>query len=130
MKFFIRLFFRTLRRVLGPFMLLKEALTKPKGMQRTAALQTAVNAQCQSLALYQFSTCPFCIRVRQEIRRLSLPIKRIDAQAEGVDRQALVAGGGQAKVPCLKITHTDGSHEWLYDSGNIIGYLHGRFAAA
>ena len=70
MKTLIRAFFRTLRIVLGPVMLLKERLTQPAGVQRAAAEQAKVDKQCQSLALYQFSTCPFCIMVRQEMRRL------------------------------------------------------------
>ncbi len=130
MKIFIRYFFRTLRIVLGPFMLLKEALTKPKGVARTAAAQAAVDAQCNSLALYQFKTCPFCIKTRKEIDRLSLNIKRVDAQHEGADRQALLAGSGQTKVPCLRIVDAAGQSQWMGDSDKIIAYLRGRFAAA
>jgi glutaredoxin len=129
MKIFIRYFFRTLRIVLGPFMLLKEALTKPKGVARTAAAQASVDAQCQTLALYQFKTCPFCIKTRREIDRLSLNIKRVDAQHEGADRQALLAGSGQTKVPCLRIVDAAGRSQWMDDSEKIIAYLRGRFAA-
>ena len=129
MKIFIRYFFRALRIVLGPFMLLKERLTKPKGVTRTTAAQAAVNEQCKSLALYQFNTCPFCIKTRQEIARLSLNIQRVDAQHEGAGRQALLAGGGQTKVPCLRITDGAGTSQWLYDSEKIIAYLRGRFAS-
>ena len=129
MKIFIRYFFRTLRIVLGPFMLLKEALTRPKGIARTTAAQATVDEQCKTLALYQFNTCPFCIKTRQEIARLSLNIQRIDAQHEGPGRQALLAGGGQTKVPCLHITDGAGASQWLYDSEKIIAYLQGRFAA-
>ena len=111
-------------------MLLKEKLTRPKGVARLPAAQQKVDQQCQSLALYQYQTCPFCIKVRQEISRLSLDIKRIDAQHEGADRQALLKGGGQTKVPCLKITDKAGKTQWLYDSEKIIAYLRGRFAPA
>ena len=130
MKFFIRAFFKTLRAVLGPVMLLKETLTRPKGVVRVQAAQDKVNRQCKSLALYQFKTCPFCIKVRQEMSRLSLNIERIDAQSAGPNRQALLNGGGQAKVPCLKITDKAGKTEWLYDSEKIIAYLRARFAPA
>ena len=130
MKIIIRYFFRTLRIVLGPFMLLKEALTRPKGIARAAPAQAAVDAECQALTLYQFKTCPFCIKTRQEIRRLSLNIQHIDAQHEGAGRHALLAGGGQTKVPCLRITDDVGTHQWLYDSEKIIVYLRGRFAVA
>jgi glutaredoxin len=130
MKTFIRFFFKTLRTVLGPVMLLKETLTRPKGLVRAPAAQEKVDRQCESLVLYQYKTCPFCIKVRQEISRLSLNIQRIDAQHEGPDRQALLQGGGQAKVPCLKMTDAAGKTQWLYDSQKIIAYLQGRFVKA
>ncbi|MGV0985589.1 MAG: glutaredoxin family protein [Limnohabitans sp.] len=129
MKPLIRAFFRTLRLVLGPVMLLKERLTQPAGMQRAPAAQAAVNQQCQSLALYQFSTCPFCIKVRQEMRRLSLPIEKRDAQHNTANREQLLQGSGATKVPCLQITETNGQTRWLQDSTAIVAYLRERFAA-
>ena len=129
MKTVIRAFFRTLRLMLGPVMLLKERLTQPAGVQRAPAAQAAVDQQCQSLALYQFSTCPFCIKVRQEMRRLSLPIEKRDAQHHTANRDALVQGSGATKVPCLKITETNGQTRWLQDSDAIVAYLRERFAA-
>jgi glutathione S-transferase len=111
-------------------MLLKERLTRPTALQRSTGQQAEVDRQCSDLTLYQFSTCPFCIKVRQEMHRLALPIKRLDAQHEASNRTALLQGSGAAKVPCLKITEANGSVRWLGDSGAIIGYLRGRFAAA
>ena len=92
--------------------------------------QQSVDLACQNLALYQYQTCPFCIKVRQEISRLSLTIRRVNAQPEGSDRQALLSGGGKTKVPCLKITDDSGNDQWLYDSEKIGAYLRGRFANA
>ncbi|WP_298596947.1 glutathione S-transferase N-terminal domain-containing protein [uncultured Limnohabitans sp.] len=129
MKTVIRAFFRTLRIVLGPFMLLKERLTQPVGVQRAPAAQAAVDLQCQSLALYQFGTCPFCIKVRQEMRRLSLPIEKRDAQHNSANREQLLQGSGTAQVPCLSITDADEQTRWLKDSGAIVTYLRERFAA-
>ncbi|MFZ6772754.1 glutathione S-transferase N-terminal domain-containing protein [Undibacterium sp. SXout7W] len=125
----MKLFFRMLRAVLGPVLLLKEQLTKPKGLVRAAAEQKKIDRECESLALYQFSTCPFCIKVRQEIRRLSLNIAQRDAQHIEEHKQALLAQGGSAKVPCLQIKHDDGTFQWLYESSDIIRYLQQRFAA-
>ena len=130
MKFLVKSFFKTLRVVLGPVMLAREALTRPEGVKRAPRLQDDVDRQCQSLALYQYKTCPFCIKVRQEMRRLSLSIPRIDAQYAGADRDALSRDGGQTKVPCLKITDKAGSSQWLYDSEKIVAYLRGRFSPA
>ncbi|MFO0106173.1 MAG: glutaredoxin family protein [Burkholderiales bacterium] len=128
MKTVIRTFFRTLRVVLGPVMLLKERLTQPTGMVREPAAQARVDQQCQSLALYQFSTCPFCIKVRQEMRRLSLPIEKRDAQHHTANRDALLQATGATQVPCLQITEADGQTRWLKDSAAIVAYLRERFA--
>ena len=128
MKTVIRTFFRTLRIVLGPVMLLKERLTQPTGVVREAAAQASVDQQCQSLALYQFSTCPFCFKVRQEMRRLSLPIEKRDAQHHTANRDALLQGTGATQVPCLRITEVDGQTRWLKDSAAIVAYLRERFA--
>lgn len=130
MKPVIRAFFQTLRAVLGPVMLLKERLTRPRGVVREPAVQTTVNLQCQNLALYQFSTCPFCIKVRQEMRRLSLPIEQRDAQHNATHRAELQQGSGATKVPCLKITDASGQSQWLTDSKAIVAYLRARFAVA
>ena len=130
MKTVIRAFFRTLRTVLGPFMLIKERLTQPSGLKRELAAQAAVDLHCQSMALYQFSTCPFCIKVRQEMRRLSLPIEKRDAQHDSANRDALLQGSGANKVPCLKITDSQGQTQRLQDSTAIVSYLRGRFASS
>lgn len=129
MKIMIRTFFKTLRLVLGPVLLLQERLSRPVGLVRPPASQAQVDQQCRSLALYQFKTCPFCIKVRQEMRRLSLPIEHRDAQHDVKNREELTRAGGQTKVPCLKITDEAGNSQWLYESGAIIAYLRGRFAA-
>lgn len=128
MKIVIRTFFKILRAIIGPFMLLGEVLGRPKGVVRPPAEQAGVDLACRSLVLYQYRTCPFCIKVRQEMRRLSLPLETRNAQPPGQDREDLIKGGGKAKVPCLKITDPAGNARWLYESADIIEYLRGRFA--
>ncbi len=130
MKPVIRTFFKTLRTVLGPVMLARERFTRPQGVVRAPAAQAQVDKQCRDLVLYEYKTCPFCIKVRQEMHRLTLPIERRDAQLEGSNRNALVRGGGRAKVPCLKITDRSGKSQWMYESDDIVAYLRQRFAAA
>jgi glutaredoxin len=126
----IKLFFKSVRVVLGPFMLLWEQVTRPTALVRQPLLQAGIDQQCLDLVLYQYATCPFCIKVRQEMRRLSLPIERRDAQKNDANRLALIDGCGKAKVPCLKITDAAGNSQWMTDSKAIIGYLRGRFATA
>ena len=128
MRFLIRTFFKTLRLVLGPFMLLWEMIATPKGIVRPADKQQQIDLQCRGLALYQFKTCPFCIKVRRAMRGLSLNIELRDAQYDPQHREALLQGGGQIKTPCLKITDEQGNSQWMYESDDIIRYLRQRFA--
>jgi len=125
----MKLFFKAVRLLLGPFMLLWEFITRPKGLVRSSAQQQLVDQECGSLVLFQYQTCPFCIKVRQEMRRLSLSIEKLDAQQQGQNRDELVRGGGKAKVPCLRLTDASGQPQWIYESGKIIEYLRSRFAA-
>ncbi|MCA1978232.1 MAG: glutathione S-transferase N-terminal domain-containing protein [Thiobacillus sp.] len=129
MKSLIRLFFRTLRAVLGPFLLLGNWLTQPRGIQRSAEAQAAVDARTAKLALYHFPTCPFCLKVRRTMRRLSLDIELRDARADAHHRAALIAGGGKPQVPCLRIEGDDGRVSWLYESDAINAYLEREFGA-
>jgi glutaredoxin len=128
MKWIFRIFFRSLRVVIGPFILLWEIATTPKGVVRQSEVQRQVDLQCLGLALYQFGTCPFCVKVRREIHRLSLNIELRDARKDQQHRAALLQGGGQIKVPCLKITDEQGNSQWMYESSDIIRYLQERFA--
>jgi len=80
MKWMMRYFFRGLRIVLIPFVLIWEAVTTPKGIVRAPSEQQRIDEQTRGMALYQFKTCPFCIKVRREIRRLSLNIELRDAR--------------------------------------------------
>lgn len=130
MRVFIRYFFRTLRLVLTPFMLLSEKLSTPESVTRTDEEQSRADEASKNLALYQFKACPFCIKVRKEIARLGLNIETRDAQHDPEHRAALETGGGRIKVPCLKIQQEDGSERWLYESNQIKAWLQERFEPA
>jgi hypothetical protein len=127
MKFVFKMFFKTLRLVLAPLILIWEWVTTPKGVERAPEAQKQIDAECLDLALYQFKTCPFCVKVRREMRRLSLNIPLLDAQGDGPVRADLIRGGGKAMVPCLKYTNAQGESEWMYESAQIIQYLNTRF---
>lgn len=130
MKPLIRLFFRTVRAVLGPFLLLGNWLTQPRPIQRSAEAQAAVDARTARLTLYHFPTCPFCLKVRRVTRRLALDIALRDARNDDAARAALLAGGGKPQVPCLHIAEANGSETWLYESDAINAYLEREFGTA
>ncbi|MBR9870818.1 MAG: glutaredoxin [Gammaproteobacteria bacterium] len=127
MRIVIRAFFRLLRLVLTPFMLLSEKLSTPKAIERSPEEQAKVDNATENLALYQFRACPFCIKVRKEMARLGLKIERRDAQRDPEHREALLKGGGAVKVPCLLIVDERGEERWLYESADINAWLGQEF---
>ncbi|MCE9663487.1 glutaredoxin [Halomonas sp. M5N1S17] len=130
MRILIRYFFRGVRLVLSPILLASEKLSTPTAVARSPEAQADVDEACTQLALYQFQSCPFCIKVRKEIARLGLKIELRDARNDPAHRQALETGGGRIKVPCLRIASEDGHDEWLYESHAINAWLHHRFGDA
>lgn len=126
----MELIFKILRPVLGFFVLLFERLF-PGGKQvhRTAEQKAALAPQLALLQLYQFEACPFCVKVRRELRRLDLGIELRNANPGTGHGRELETQGGMMQVPCLKITDpTSGRVEWLYESDEIIAWLRSRFA--
>ena len=129
MKFLIRYFFKTIRLILGPVVLLVNFITMPKGIERPEDEQQKLDSETKNITLYQFRTCPFCIKVKRMIRRLSLNIEMRDAQFDEKAREELLAQGGKVMVPCLKIVDDKGEETWMYESEMINDYLNQRFAA-
>ena len=129
MKWFFKIFFKTIRLSIGPIILFIDWITTPKGIKRPDDEQQKIVQQVSNLILYQFNTCPFCIKVKRNNKRLSLKIETRDAQHNSIHREELLQGGGQIKVPCLKIIDEKGNDSWLYESNEILQYLQGRFAA-
>jgi len=129
MKWFFKIFFKTIRLILGPVVLFIDLITSPRGIKRPEDEQQRVDEEARKLTLYQFKTCPFCIKVKRNNKRLSLKIETRDAQHNSIYRNELLNGGGQLKVPCLKIVDEKGNDNWMYESDDIVKYLQDRFAA-
>lgn len=72
--------------------------------------------------LYKDDWCPFCRRVQAFVAEAGLDIPMRDTFSDAGARAELVAGGGRATVPCLKI-EVSGEERWLYESADIIGHL-------
>ena len=127
----VRFFFgisRAGRRLLAPLIPAVVRLTAAKGLERSAEKQAEVDAQSRRFVLYHFRACPFCIKTRRAIKRLSLAIELRDARHDPNHRQELLRGGGEIKVPCLRIVEGGGTVRWMYESADIIAYLRRRFA--
>ena len=115
-----------IRWILGRIILLLNFIFSPKKRKREPEAQLQVDDQTKSLQLYQYQACPFCVKVRRDIRRNGLNITTIDAKMAD-NKQQLASLGGKVQVPCLRIEEGD-NITWMYESSNISAYLNERFA--
>jgi len=116
-----------IRSILGKIILFYDSLFTPKPKARAPEDQARVNVAAQTMALYQFETCPFCVKVRRAAKRLNLPLEYRDVLKDKRFEDELIKGGGNRQVPCLRIEETPGNVKWLYESSDIVTYLESRF---
>jgi glutaredoxin len=117
-----------IRWILGSLILTFNWLFTPRGVKRSADAQAGIDEQTAKLALYHYRACPFCVKVRRAMKRQSLNIDSRDVKRSEAAREQLLAGGGNLKVPCLRIEDEQGGVEWMYESTDIVNYLNSRFS--
>ncbi|MCJ8321693.1 MAG: glutathione S-transferase N-terminal domain-containing protein, partial [Colwellia sp.] len=76
-----------------------------------------------NLALYHYDSCPYCAEARRAINMLSVNVELKDIQLNHQHRIELYQGGKKTQVPCLRIEHSNGETQWLYESDDIVNYL-------
>ena len=118
---------KLLRYIIGQLIVLIDFLVPVKKISRSEEDRKKATEKAKRLSLYQFHLCPFCVRVRREIRRLNINIDLKDAKNTPTHREALLTGGGKIKVPCLRIEKADQEVEWIYESLEINTYLKKQF---
>ncbi|WP_338166129.1 glutaredoxin family protein [Vibrio sp. 10N] len=118
---------KLIRIILGKIILLLNFVFSPRGVKRSTEAQQQADAKASAMQLYQFEACPFCVKVRREMKRQSIQVELKDAKNDPVARDELLNGGGRVKVPCLKIVE-NGNETWMYESSDIVSYLQKEFA--
>ena len=113
---------KILRNGLGQLIVIGNSIFKPKSINRTESDQKEMDELTNSLTLYQFHNCPFCVKVRRAMTRLNLNIELRNTNENLEYKTELLSGGGKSKVPCLRIKENN-NISWLYESNDIISYL-------
>jgi glutaredoxin len=122
----MKLLINLIRNLLGGIIATIDFITRGSKLKRTAEAQKQVEAELQSLSLFQFFACPFCIKTRRAMYKMNLPIVKRNASQGSPFRDELLQGGGKVQTPCLRVENDSGV-EWLYESSAIISYLERRF---
>ena len=117
---------RIIRLILGKLILFFNWAFSPKTVSHNPHDQAAIDNQTATLALYQYEACPFCVKVRRSMKRHGLNIETRDVKRSPEAREELLSGGGDLKVPCLRINEGERGSQWMYESKDIVGYLEGK----
>ena len=112
-----------IRWVLGLIILSLDYITRPKPVIRDKNSQEEINKLTKKMSLYQYKACPFCVKVRRNMRKYSLNIELRDAEGNSLNKKNLKNLDGKLKVPCLRIEKNKDNIQWLYESKEIINYL-------
>lgn len=123
----MKILLKAFRNGLGALIALISRLIPVKKVKRDTDAQAVADTKAQTIELYQFFACPFCIIIRRVIRRLNINIVTRNAQTRGgVYREEIMKETGKVQVPCLKITEND-KVTWMFESADIKAYLEKEF---
>lgn len=118
-----------IRFILGRIILFFDRITSPRSMERSESDQLKVDQKAQQYRLYELPACPFCVKVRREIKRLGLNISRLNVKTDANAMEELMAQAGKYQVPCLRVDDGNGASKWIYESSDIIDLLRKEFSA-
>ncbi len=121
---------KVIRWFVGRLILLFEKVSSPQALIRSETEQSKIDAETSQLVVYQYEACPFCLKVRRQIKRLGLKIELRDALRNAEYKKELMDGGGMDQVPCLRIDlgpNKTPRYQWMYESSDINAYLQSHY---
>lgn len=114
---------KIIRLVLGNLILAFDALFSPTPISREPTKQVQLNEQTKNWTLYHLKLCPFCVKVRRQMKRLAIQIPMKDVGEDERAQQELMEGGKIDQVPCLRYLDSTGKVQWMYESNDINQFL-------
>ena len=119
---------KLIRKVLGFLILMLDRIFTPAPeVSRSSGEQSTLDTKVSGWTLYHLEACPFCVKVRRELKRLAinLPLKEINADPR--NHEELMAGGKIDQVPCLRYIDESDAEHWMYESTDINAFLRSTF---
>jgi hypothetical protein len=115
---------KLIRSVLGFLILMLDRIFTPKvEVKRAPETQQALDQRLSGWTLYHLEACPFCVKVRREMKRLAVSIPMKEINDDPRFQEELMAGGKIDQVPCLRYQDSTGAEKWMYESSDINAFL-------
>lgn len=114
------------RQMKGMALNLMDRVVPVRPVARDRREQSRLNRESRRMQLYFCRSCPSSISVKRHCEKLGLRVVEKDVDRVNSFRNELVRGGGQPRVPCLRIADGQKEH-WLYSPDAILNYLNSHF---
>jgi hypothetical protein len=95
-------------------------------VERSAHEQLRLDRASRRMHLYFSPCCADSISVKRHCHKLGLRVVEKDVVRVNAYRNELVNGGGDSRIPCLRI-EKEGKTDWVYSLESILGYLNQRY---
>jgi len=119
-----------MHRMQGFCFMFSDYFFKVKPVKRSSEDQASLDRESRKMQLYFCKLCPKSIKVKRRCEELGLRVVVKDVLRINAYKNELLNGGGQLKVPCLRIEGRSGQDSnWVYDGEDILEYLERRFPA-
>lgn len=103
---------------------------KVKPVERSSEDQASLDRESRKMQLYFCKLCPKSIKVKRRCEELGLRVVVKDVLRINAYKNELLKGGGELKVPCLRIEGQNGDDSnWMYNGEDILEYLDRRFSS-
>ena len=113
-----------IRKILGFLILtLDRWFTPAVEVSRSPSVQAELDRKTGAWTLYHLEACPFCVKVRREMKRWAVTIPMKEINADPRHHEELMAGGKMDQVPCLRYFDDSGTEHWMYESDDINAFL-------
>jgi hypothetical protein len=115
-------------RMQGLCFMVADTWFKVKPVRRSCEEQSSLDRESRRIQLYFCKTCPSSIKIKRRCQKLGLKVVEKDVGRVNAYRNELIHGGGEVRVPCLRVEgRKNQDTRWLYTSTKILQYLERRF---
>lgn len=97
-----------------------------KPLEWSQEQRSLIDRESRRMQLYFCRRCPSSVQVRRSCDRFGLHMVEKDVGRVNSYRNELINGGGQSRVPCLRLD-LDNKTTWLYGHRSIVEYLETRY---
>lgn len=115
-------------RVQGVCAMYADRWFKVKPVKRNQEEQVSLARESRRIHLYFCKSCINSIKIKRQCESLGLRVIEKDVKRISDYCNELLNGGGELRVPCLRIEGSNGKKaRWLYGNDSISEYLERRF---